>query len=209
VVGLAVEYSLLFILGPALLALMPLRISPIPVLWGLMAYCLVTLFRAPKFNRARLWDASRLWLYLPGTLALFAIVLAVGVLLVRRYAPAAFLDLPRSHPLLWGQIMILYPVLSVYPQGVIYRLFLFERYRGLFGDRWGIVLASAAAFAFVHVVFRNFLALALTLPGGLLFALRYLQTGSLAISSFEHALYGCAIFTIGLGRWFYHGALPR
>jgi membrane protease YdiL (CAAX protease family) len=105
--------------------------------------------------------------------------------------------------------MVLYPVASVYPQGVVYRLFLFERYRGLFGGGWGIVLASAAAFAFMHVVFRNPLAIALTLPAGLLFAARYWQTGSLAVSSLEHALYGCAIFTVGLGRWFYHGAAPR
>jgi hypothetical protein len=29
------------------------------------------------------------------------------------------------------------------------------------------------------------------------------------VSSLEHALYDCAIFTIGLGRWFYHGAVAR
>src|SRR5262249_36132012 len=139
-------------------------------------------------------------------LSLFALITAIGVVAVLWYAPGAFLSLPRSNPSLWGLIMILYPVLSVYPQGVIYRLFLFERYRSLFGDRWGIVLASAVAFGFVHVVFRNPLAVALTVPAGVLFAMRYWRTGSLAASSFEHALYGCAIFTIGLGRWFYHGA---
>jgi hypothetical protein len=86
-------------------------------------------------------------------------------------------------------------------QGIIYRLFLF--------DRWGIVLVSAAAFGFVHIVFRNALAVALTLRAGLLFAVRHWQTGSLMASSFEHALYGCAILTIGLGHWFYHGAVPH
>jgi len=28
-----------------------------------------------------------------------------------------------------------------------------------------------------------------------------------AISSFEHALYGCWLFTIGLGQYFYHGTI--
>jgi hypothetical protein len=105
--------------------------------------------------------------------------------------------------------MELYSLPSVYPQGIIDRLFLFDRYHGLFGARWGIVLARAAAFAFVDIVFCNALAVALTLPAGLLFAVRYWQTGSLMASSFEHALYGCAIFTIGLGRCFYHGAMSH
>lgn len=105
--------------------------------------------------------------------------------------------------------MVLYPVLSVYPQGIVYRAFLFGRYRELFGHAWAMVLVSAIAFAYVHVVFRNPLAPSLSFLGGLLFATRYEQTGSLFISSFEHALYGCAIFTIGLGRWFYHAAVQR
>jgi len=71
------------------------------------------------------------------------------------------------------------------------------------------VLASAVAFAYVHIVFQNRLAIVLTLIAGLLFALRYLQTGSLFVSSFEHALYGCSIFTIGLGRSFYHASQMR
>ena len=134
---------------------------------------------------------------------------AIGVVLVLRFAPEDFLSLPRSDPRLWCLIMVLYPILSVYPRGIIYRAFLFERYRSLLGGGWGVVLSSAAAFAFVQIVFRSFLAVALTLPAGLLFAVRYWQTGSLLASSAEHALYGCAIFTIGLGRWFYHGAIGR
>jgi hypothetical protein len=30
-------------------------------------------------------------------------------------------------------------------------------------------------------------------------------TGSLLTSSIEHALYGCWLFTVGLGQFFYHG----
>jgi hypothetical protein len=204
---LAIEFLLLFLVGPALFALARPRISPIPILWAGMAYCLVTMLRDPKFDRSRLWDASGLWLHAPAILSLFAVIAAIGVALVLRYAPSAFLNLPRSNPLLWGLVMVLYPLLSVYPQGIIYRAFLFDRYRVLFGGGWRIVLVSAATFAFVHIVFRNPLAIALTAPAGLLFAVRYWQTGSLAASCFEHALYGCAIFTIGLGRWFYHGAV--
>ena len=207
--ALAIEFLLLFVAGPALFVLLRPRISPIPVLWVVMAYCLAVMLRDPKFDRARLWDPSGLRQHAPAILSLFVVITAIGVALMMRYAPGRFLNLPRSNPVLWAVVMVLYPLLSVYPQGIIYRAFLFDRYRSLYGSGWGMVVASAAAFAFVHIVFRNRLAVALTLPAGLLFAVRYWQTGSLLASSFEHALYGCAVFTIGLGRWFYHGALPR
>jgi membrane protease YdiL (CAAX protease family) len=46
----------------------------------------------------------------------------------------------------------------------------------------------------------------LTFVAGLLFAWRYQTTGSLLVTCIEHALYGCFIFTVGLGGLFYHGA---
>jgi membrane protease YdiL (CAAX protease family) len=70
-----------------------------------------------------------------------------------------------------------------------------------------MIVASAAAFAFLHIIFRNSLAVALTFAGGLLFSARYAETSSLATSSFEHALYGCWLFTLGLGQYFYHGTI--
>ncbi|MDJ0818534.1 MAG: hypothetical protein QNJ58_20170 [Desulfobacterales bacterium] len=45
------------------------------------------------------------------------------------------------------------------------------------------------------------------LLGGVLFAKTYEETGSLIISGIEHALYGGFIFTIGLGKHFYYGAV--
>jgi membrane protease YdiL (CAAX protease family) len=203
---LAIEFLLLFFAGPTLFAYTRHRIPAIPALWVLLAYCLFILLHDPRFDRQRLWDARPIRQYAPAILGLFAPVAIAGAVLVRRFAPALFLNFPRSNPLLWGLVMVLYPVLSVYPQGIIYRVFLFDRYRGLFGSGWGMLLASAVSFAYVHIVFRNPLALGLTFLAGLLFAFRYAQTGSLLVSSFEHALYGCAIFTIGLGRSFYFAA---
>ena len=75
--------------------------------------------------------------------------------------------------------------------------------------KWGLLIASAAAFGFLHVIFRNSLAVSLTFFGGVLFAWRYMETGSLFTSSLEHALYGCWLFTVGLGQYFYHGVWPQ
>jgi len=57
------------------------------------------------------------------------------------------------------------------------------------------------------VLFLNPLAVLLTLAGGWMFAGTHRQTGSLAIAAIEHALYGCWIFTAGLGEFFYHGTI--
>jgi uncharacterized protein len=52
-------------------------------------------------------------------------------------------------------------VLSVYPQGIIYRAFFFERYRGLFPGPAMLIVVSAAAFSFAHIIFRNPIAVGL------------------------------------------------
>jgi len=202
----ALEFFLLFFVGPTVFAFTRHRIPAIPALWAWMAWCLSVLLRDPHFNRQHLWASAALLRYAPSILGIFAAAVIVGVVLVRRFAPELFLTLPRTKPVLWAALMLLYPVLSVYPQGIVFRAFVFERYRDVFGSGAGLVLASAAAFAYVHIVFHNRLALILTGLGGILFGMRYLQTGSLLITSVEHSLYGCAIFTIGMGRSLHHAA---
>jgi hypothetical protein len=218
----AIEFVILFVAFPALFAFSRHRLPALPALWAIAALCLAILLRDPTVDRHRLWNAAALpgyllrWRHgLPGILPLFAIVAVAMGLAVWRFAPDLFLNLPRQNPLLWVVIMLAYPILSVYPQSIIYRAFLFHRYGTMFrygttlGGATGAVVASALAFGFLHVVFRNGYAVALTTVAGLLFAARYLQSGSLFISAFEHSLYGCLIFTVGLGRFFYHGAVQR
>ncbi|HTB14363.1 MAG TPA: CPBP family intramembrane glutamic endopeptidase [Bryobacteraceae bacterium] len=203
----AVEFLLLFFIGPTLFAHTRHRIPAIPVLWVLTAYCLVILLRDPSFNRRCLWNTAPMEQYTLVILGLFTVAAFIGIVLVLRFgAPGLFLSFPRANPRMWGLVMLLYPVLSVYPQGIVYRAFVFERYRDLFGPPWAIVLASAFAFTYVHIVFRNKLALVLTLLGGILFGIRFLETGSLFVTSFEHALYGCFMFTVGVGRSFHHAS---
>ena len=204
----AAEFLLLFFVLPALFAYTRHRVPPLTGLWILTAYCLFVMSRDPRFAAASLWDASAIRLYAARILTLFAGVAVIGIFLVRKFAPRElFFGFPRSQPRQWGLLMVLYPLLSVYPQGIVYRAFIFERYRDLFRSDWEIVAASALAFTFAHIVYRNRLALGLSLLGGLLFAARYLQTGSLLVSSFEHALYGCALFTLGIGQWFHHASV--
>jgi membrane protease YdiL (CAAX protease family) len=203
----AIEFLSLFFIGPTLFAYTRHRLPAIPVLWVLTAWCLFVLLHDPHFDRASLWNTAPLGHYAPAILGLFAAAVAIGIALVLRFgSPGQFLSLPRSNPRLWGLVMILYPVLSVYPQGIVYRAFIFERYRDLFGPPWAIILASAFAFMYVHIIFRNRLALIMTALGGLLFGFRFLQTDSLFVTSIEHALYGCFMFTVGVGSSFHHAS---
>jgi membrane protease YdiL (CAAX protease family) len=137
----------------------------------------------------------------------FLICAGVVWVVVWLLAPELLFSFVRSNPVSWALVMVLYPVLSVYPQGIIYRSFLMHRYAALFPSGTLLIIVSAAAFAFMHIIFRNPLAVALTFAGGLLFAWRYRVTGSLFTSSLEHALYGCWLFTVGLGQYFYHGRI--
>lgn len=201
------EYLILFGAFPLILCLPICAALPrLPILWIAAAYVLQTLWRDPAFDRSELWNSAPLGRQLPQLLALFAAGVVVISTLVRIYLPGLFLTLPRMHPRFWAFVMVSYPILSVYPQGLIYRTWILHRYRPVFqpaGAQPALLLfSSAAAFAGMHLVFHNWIAVAATFPGGILFARRELDSRSLLVSSLEHALYGCFLFTIGLGQFF-------
>jgi membrane protease YdiL (CAAX protease family) len=87
----------------------------------------------------------------------------------------------------------------------VFRVVFFHRYRPLFPAPWMLIVASAVVFSFSHIVFRNWIALVLTLLGGLLFAWRYHQTRSFRAVWLEHVLWGWLLFTCGLGVYFLSG----
>lgn len=140
-------------------------------------------------------------------LALFiaAVPLLAGLLWLIK--PDALFSLVRHQPRLWLMVMVAYPLVSVFPQELIYRAFFVERYRPLLGGGRALAAASAALFAFGHIIFHNWPAVVLTLAGGWLFARTYQRTYSLLTVCVEHALYGCAVFTLGYGTFFLDGTL--
>jgi len=123
------------------------------------------------------------------------------------FLPDYFLSLPKNRPVLWTVIMLLYPLLSVLPQNFFYRGFLFDRYESLFGREKLMLLVGAASFSFGHILYLHPVTLLMTFGGGILFSYTYQKTGSLRAVFVEHALYGCFIFTIGLGKYFYHARI--
>lgn len=207
------EFLILFVAVPvALYFHVGGPIPLLPALWGISAGALLLLLRDRSFDRRQLWNAKPLGRQWPQMLGLFAAGVVVITVLVVEYRRPLFLGLLRHHTRLWASIMITYPFASVYPQSILFRAFFFHRYEPLLqpdpeAHPWRLILASAAAFAFVHILFHNWIAVGLTFIGGILFAVRYLESRSLCVSFVEHTLYGWLLFTIGLGQFFISGTV--
>jgi membrane protease YdiL (CAAX protease family) len=54
-------------------------------------------------------------------------------------------------------------------------------------------------FSWAHIFFKNSLVMILTFLGGILFAITFKKTQSTLLVSIEHAVYGCWLFTVGMG----------
>jgi len=121
-------------------------------------------------------------------------------------APRLFF-LPKTSPEFVLILLCMYPLLSALPQEFIFCSFFFRRYRRFFGEGRKMVVASALVFAYAHILYLNPVAPVLSLIGGLIFAETYRRTHSLALVTLEHGLYGNALFIIGLGWYFYGGAV--
>ncbi|WCO00453.1 CPBP family intramembrane glutamic endopeptidase [Psychroserpens ponticola] len=104
-----------------------------------------------------------------------------------------------NKPLKWLAFLFLYSFLSVYPQELIYRTFFFQRYKKLFSNESVFIFFNAVLFSLAHIFFRSSLVLFMTFLGGILFALTFKKTKSTLLVSIEHAIYGCWLFTVGMG----------
>lgn len=212
-IGLALEFFVTFFVLPAYVVLLKLegRLHPrmlLPLMWLLMIWCLLTLHRHGGVGWRQIFK-------LPGrhghmktiVLRWLAFAPLIG-LYVWWTHPADLFFLPRRIPQVWVIVMCAYPIVSVIPQGIIWRRFVLQRYEPLFGSGPLMLLMAATAFCFVHLIFLNVEALIVTFVGGLLFTHTYMKTRSLMTAAIEHAMYGGWAFTCGFGRFLYGGTVP-
>jgi membrane protease YdiL (CAAX protease family) len=192
---------LVYFYGDAL----PWRPAPIPTILVVLAMVLALLLRDPAFDRRTLWNSAGLraeWRRSLRNFALLAPLLALYTLLFHR---EIFLQLPMERPGVWAGIMVFYPVFSVYPQEVLWRVYFFHRFARLFPSPAVLIAANAAAFGFMHLAYGNTVSILLTTLGGLLMARTYHRSRSTLAVCFEHALWGMLVFTLGLGTFFVQG----
>jgi len=209
IAALWLEVLVLYAGIPLVILALRQRLVMLAVLWlGAIAIHLF-LKKRHQVSHSGDWNWAGFRAGAPGVVLRFAILASLVAIAMWHFAPQAFLSFPRQRPAFWLIVMVLYPVLSVWPQELIYRSFLLYRYRPIFGEARGYIIASALAFGYVHLIFLNWIAPAMTFAGGGLFAASYRKHRSLALSCLEHALYGCMVFTVGLGSYFFTGAAWR
>ena len=117
-------------------------------------------------------------------------------------APDILFNLPSQHLELWLLTLMLYPIVSVLPQEVIFRTYFFHRYKHIIPSKTHRWLLSSLTFGLAHIVYGNWIAVVLSSVAGALFGYRYMQTRSTLLVIVEHTLWGTFVFTIGLGAYF-------
>ena len=195
------ELVLVFIGMPLLIKF---DIIPIPKLIVLLIFfliCLFILIRDKCFSRKIFgFNFFKNWKII---FLRFLIILVMSPFLIFLFRADSFFILIRERFYIWIIIMFFYPLFSAYPQELIYRAFFFHRYKFLINNNNLFISLNALLFAFMHIIFNNWLALVLTFFGSFLFSSTYLKSNSLLVVSIEHALYGNLIYTIGIGDLFY------
>jgi len=194
-----IEFFIIFILVPVSFALeFPVWIKMIIGIVGFL-YVIYVLLKVEnnKFKITKYLNWKQFWMRTLIKLLVIALLTSVYMYLVD-YENLYIVI--RTKPMLWIMILFIYSLFSVYPQELIFRTFFFQRYKSLFKNDTLFLLVNAALFSLAHIFFKNTLVMILTFVGGHLFALTYKKTKSTLLVSIEHAIYGCWLFTVGMGE---------
>ncbi len=197
---IAIEFFLIFILLPItfLVDVIP-KIMIMPSLWIVFIYAYYVL-RSQKENIVFGGIDLKELIFI---LKRFLVIGSLIVVFTFLFYPEKLFNVLSDHSKIYILVVMLYPVLSVIPQEIIFRRFFFYRYNiGVSASTY--IITNASVFGFVHCAFGNALAVTFTAIGGLLFASTYQKTSSLTLVFIEHSMYGVLVFTIGLGEFFYH-----
>jgi len=200
--ALVLEALTLFIGIPLLFYWDIVPLPKVSVLILAAGYCGWQLWRDPDFGISMLAKKSQKNISRDLLIRLPFVILAL-VIIIWILHPDRFFVFPSERPVVWMVVMLLYPLLSALPQEFIFRTFLFHRYGELITLKYGTILSSTASFSFLHIIYDNWCAIGLSFLGGLLFSITYSRTKSLYWVTVEHALYGCLVFTLGMGNYFY------
>lgn len=197
-----IELIVIFVFAPIVMWMEIVPISKLLILLIGFAYCCAQLHFDKSFELKAHWKWRINW---PRFIVKCLIVAFALTLICLFLTPKSLFSFPMRKPHFWLIVMLLYPFLSAFPQELIYRTFFFHRYKILLKNEKTALFANAILFSFLHIIYDNTPALIITFLGGLIFARTYEKSKSLPLVTLEHALYGCWLFTIGLGGFFYEG----
>ena len=204
------EFLTLFFGVPVLMAIFIEEIQRNRALFsiviGLAIVALVLLGRTPGWKFRDLWRGPVFseWRIILGFWAISAAACSAFVFAID---PDLFLNFVLYRPGLWLMVMIAYPILSAFPQEIIYRSLFFERYGVLFPHAGMAIAVNGVVFGLGHLFYDQWLTIAMTAVGGAVMGWAYLRNRSTLLAWVIHSLAGQLVFTAGLGRYFYSGAI--
>ena len=200
---LALEFILLFFGVPLFIVFSTRIVHPTIVILPLLLLIFLLLRFTTSFRFGELisWRLGRKMLLKNGVIVLvISILLLVSVVI---FDPENLFNLPRGNLRIWIFLCIFYPLFSAYGQEIIFRTFLFHRYRKLFHREIFLIIASGVTFSFAHIIYFSWISIILTLLAGLYFAYEYTKTRSVLFTSVLHGVLGDVVFTVGLGHYFW------
>lgn len=207
---LAAEFFILCLLLPTAIIVFHLAPYMFFFLWGAAAVCWY-IYRHYHYEDIRtLWGWDKVtWPHLKPILIRWVVCSFLMLALVWFYDPEKLFYLPRNKPEIIPFLLVMYPLLSALPQEFIFCTFFFERFAPFFKTDRAKILASAIVFAYAHVLFINPIAPPVSFIGGYIFASTFAKHRSLALVTVEHGLYGNVLFLVGLGWYFWGGAVAE
>jgi membrane protease YdiL (CAAX protease family) len=194
-----IEWILLYVLAPGLLALVTVGHRWI-VLAAIGAGSIVAFALLP---RSELTGGAGNELKPALLRAALAVVALLVLLAVTGQWPS--FQLVRERPQVFIGVLVLYPILSAFPQEALYRSLFFHRYGALFPTRASRIVASALVFGWAHVMVHNHLAMLLSALAGVLLSITWVRSRSLLLVGLEHTLYGACLLATGAGGLFVNG----
>ena len=206
---LSIEFVLLCIALPTSIIVFRLAPHMFGFLWAATLYGYLVLRMRHKAHLAEIWKWGAVtWANMKPMLIRWVFASIAMLVFMYFYEPERMFAIIKERPHIVPFLLIMYPILSALPQEFVFCSFFFERYKRFFKTDRAMVWGSAIAFAYAHILYINWIAPLFSLFGGLIFATTYLRTKSLALVTIEHGLYGSSLFLIGLGWYFYSGAVP-
>ena len=154
----------------------------------------------PGFDRKTLTRLDRA--YLRRSLVRVLIITLLLVWFTFWIYPDLFFRYPVEQFRNYMITFFLYPIASVIPQEIIYRVYYFHRYKELIPEKYLLMLSNAIIFGLTHFIYGNWVAPIATFLAAWIFIYNYFQTRSLLNVSLEHYFYGLIMFTIGFGYFF-------
>lgn len=198
-----IEFIALFICLPLVVFAYRVALAPwlLIIIVSAAIACFLIIYTDNSFKRFRLTNTANLHRLLWRSPITFVVgaILTSAVYIV--FVQGELFSLPLYEFDSWLLLLFVYPLLSAWPQELIFRTYFFHRYKKVMPNKTLRILVSALIFSFAHIIYANIWAVVLSFIGGLIFSYTYVKSRSTIACVIEHSVWGIWLFSLGLGQY--------